>query len=338
MQIKSARVVSYRSIRVDETIECKKAHERFKKLTLYEKLRDSGCTEYVALEAIETTRSTLFLWKKRYREDGLRGLVVKSRRPHNTRGPTWDKALRHKVYTLRKQYPFFGKEKIHRLLVRDHGYKQLSVSMVGRILSKLVSLNRILPVSMVTGKNKPKKKRVFNKHAKRWKYGMKSKKPGDLVQVDHMSVTSNSKTIKHFKACCPNSKIMISQVYGNATSKTARSFLEKMIAEMPFEISSIQVDGGSEFMKDFEQACEELKIPLFVLPPRSPKYNGVVERTNGVTRDEFYSQYRNVFDLSEIRVHLQKYQEQYNNFRPHQSLDYLTPAEYIKSYIQKEAV
>lgn len=29
-------------------------------------------------------------------------------------------------------------------------------------------------------------------------------------------------------------------------------------------------------------------ISLFVLPPKSPQYNGTVERCNGTTRDEFY--------------------------------------------------
>ncbi len=42
----------------------------------------------------------------------------------------------------------------------------------------------------------------------------------------------------------------------------------------------IQVDGGSEFMGDFEDECAERKPPLKVLPPHSPELNGVVERTN----------------------------------------------------------
>ncbi|MEE9273671.1 MAG: hypothetical protein V3U57_10475, partial [Robiginitomaculum sp.] len=48
----------------------------------------------------------------------------------------------------------------------------------------------------------------------------------------------------------------------------------------PFTIKSIQVDGGSEFMAEFEQACEDVNIPLIVLPPSRPTYNGGVERGN----------------------------------------------------------
>jgi len=51
----------------------------------------------------------------------------------------------------------------------------------------------------------------------------------------------------------------------------------ELIEDAPFKILSIQVDGGSEFMAEFEAACKELYIPLHVLPPSRPTYNGGVE-------------------------------------------------------------
>lgn len=68
--------------------------------------------------------------------------------------------------------------------------------------------------------------------------------------------------------------------------QTASNFLKKMIDDFPFKFSSIQVDGGSDFIKDFEKLCQIKNIYLFVLPP---KYNRVVERRDCTTRDEFYS-------------------------------------------------
>jgi IS30 family transposase len=73
-----------------------------------------------------------------------------------------------------------------------------------------------------------------------------------------------------------------------ASSACAAKFLDKIISTFPFPVVSIQVDGGSEFMKDFETACQEKNIPLFVLPPRSPKLNGGVEHCNKTSRHEFY--------------------------------------------------
>ena len=57
--------------------------------------------------------------------------------------------------------------------------------------------------------------------------------------------------------------------------------VDALAARMPFGLRAVQVDGGSEFMAEFEQACLDRGIALFVLPPRSPKLNGHVERANG---------------------------------------------------------
>ena len=64
---------------------------------------------------------------------------------------------------------------------------------------------------------------------------MNSKQPGEMIQLDHMTVYSNSAYIKHFKAICPITKIMVSNVYSNAKSTTAAKFLEKMIDNFPFK-------------------------------------------------------------------------------------------------------
>jgi putative transposase len=39
---------------------------------------------------------------------------------------------------------------------------------------------------------------------------------------------------------------------------------------MPFPVKVIQVDGGSEFMAEFETAYQAKGVALCVLPPRSP--------------------------------------------------------------------
>ena len=43
-------------------------------------------------------------------------------------------------------------------------------------------------------------------------------------------------------------------------------------------------------MKEFEEACQEVNIPLYVLPPKRPQYNGGIERGNRPFREEFYNQ------------------------------------------------
>jgi len=75
---------------------------------------------------------------------------------------------------------------------------------------------------------------------------------------------------------------------GKAAS-TMRESLQRMETRLPFAIKGIQIDGGSEFKAEFEAYCCERGIHLFVLPPRSPKLNGMVERLQRTYRDEFYA-------------------------------------------------
>ena len=103
-----------------------------------------------------------------------------------------------------------------------------------------------------------------------------------------------------------------------------------MKKEFPFKIRSIQVDEGAEFMGEFEASCCQSKIELFVLPPRSPKYNGTVERHNSTAKYEFYALYDGPIDLSHLRYALSVFTNNYNNFRPHQALQYQTPWQYYQ--------
>ncbi len=82
-------------------------------------------------------------------------------------------------------------------------------------------------------------------------------------------------------------------------------------------------------MKDFEEACKKFGIALYVLPPKSPEYNGNIERANAAAKYEFYSFYTGDCTLFSLRKSLQRYVKKYNTYRPHQALQYLTPQQYF---------
>ena len=86
------------------------------------------------------------------------------------------------------------------------------------------------------------------------------------MQIDHMTATKNGVTSKHFQVWERCSKHIHAQVYSNATARSAKRFLQELVEIAPYKILSIQVDGGSEFMADFETVCEQMSIPLIVLP------------------------------------------------------------------------
>ena len=315
---------------IDANSYSKEAYDREYRLKLFIKLRKSGCSEEIALEAIGWSRSKYHRLKKRYRLMGLLGLEHESRKPNNTRKPTWSKRVEKLVLKIRRKEPVWGKAKIKRILERDYQVS-ISESSVGRILSKLIKQKKIMPAWFHAGHNK-RKPRNFKGHAKRLQYGMKAKKPGQYMQFDHMSEEISPGTwVKHFRAVCPITKYTYERPYTRATALNAQDFLQRAILYFPFKIESIQVDGGSEFRAEFEDFCQQSAIDLFVLPPRKPELNGCVERGNGTSRIEFYLRYHGPATLSRLRENVEKWVKKYNTYRPHQALQQLTPLEYYEN-------
>lgn len=91
--------------------------------------------------------------------------------------------------------------------------------------------------------------------------------PGELVRTDHMTVRADGVEFKEFRAACPFTRRMFARVHSRATAFNARRFFRELVAFM--RVHSAQVDGGSEFMAEFEDECAK-RVELAVLPPNRP--------------------------------------------------------------------
>lgn len=156
--------------------------------------------------------------------------------------------------------------------------------------------------------------------------------PGALIQLDmvHLRPLSGIER-RQFTAVDVVSRWAVIGVRSRATAGCAAAFLDELVARMPFPEQAIQVDGGSEFMADFETDCQAKGIALYVLPPRSPKLNGRVERLNGSCRRELWECYDGNLDLPTLQAALRAWETAYNTERPHQALGYLTPSAYLET-------
>lgn len=82
-------------------------------------------------------------------------------------------------------------------------------------------------------------------------------------------------------------------------------------------------------MAAFEAECQAQAIPLWVLPPHSPKLNGHVERLNRTFREEWWEGYDGETDLPRMQAAGREGEMVYNTIRPHQSLGMRTPVEFL---------
>ena len=303
----------------------KKLHTPYhEKVDRWQLLRKEGVSESICQNILGISRCTYYRYRARIKENQP---ILYSKCPKRLRKRQWTENDFQQVLMIRRQNPTYGKEKIHRILVRDFQFKW-SQSTVGRIL-KVIKERHLVTLSLSAPRKK--KKRNFKKHAKPWIYGLAPKKPGQMVQIDHMTVSKNQIYAKHFNAWDPLSKFIHGKLYHRATSRSAKQFLLELIDKTPFKIESIQVDGGSEFMDEFEMASQELGITLYVLPPKRPQYNGGVERSNRIFREEFYSQPSLANSIVDLNHELKKALNKYNHYRPHHHLNLYTPMEYLKN-------
>ena len=278
---------------------------------------------------------TFYRWKKRYKPHNLRSLESHSSRPKRVRQPTYSVDLVLAVQKLREEYPRWGKDKIEVLLERQG--IQISVSMVGRILLYL-KMRGVLREPIINSISSRKRSRI-RPYAIRKPKEYQAKQPGDIVEVDTLDVRPlPGILLKHFTAYDVVSRWNVLGVSGQATAATAAHFLDDLEMRIPYQVKAIQVDGGSEFEAVFEQECQSRGIKLFVLPPRSPKLNGGVERANRIHTEEFYEITDSTFELADLRTKLLQWEHICNTYRPNQALGYLTPLEHLRKRESRKEV
>lgn len=297
------------------------ATRRLKMLRHYQERRNVSLT----CRHFDVSRPAFYRWQQRYRERGLRGLEDRSHRPTRVMPPTWSTEQAVAVRTLREEYPYMGKRKLTVLLARDGS--TLSVSMVGRILSRLRVSDQLHEPPRL---RRRRGRSAARPHATRKPKDYLIEHPGDLVQIDTLDVAiAPGSRFLHLSLVDKVGRWAAAEVRRGKAAVTMAESLQQMEARLPFSIKAIQIDGGSEFKAEFEAYCQEHGIRLFVLPPRSPKLNGMVERLQRTFRDEFYACVDVEPKLEPLTQALRTYEDTYNTVRPHQALDYLTPKEYL---------
>lgn len=97
---------------------------------------ESGVAISSACRNFGISRKTGYKWLSRYRHKGLRGLADQSRRPRHS-PKRLNKRLEQCIVKMKRQYPYWGPRKIHRLARQKHEeIKFVSVSTVGRVLAR----------------------------------------------------------------------------------------------------------------------------------------------------------------------------------------------------------
>ena len=299
------------------------------------------------------SRATLYRWKKDLADSGKRdrmgrcklsAIDPKSTRPNHCRLPRDYDELYKPIRQLLSEHDGLGKNKIHRMLKNMVKKGKLilkklkeipSASTIGRIIKSMRELGRLpnrqkLSVNGLTGKLHVVVKR---KKKKLRRDGYKPKEPGDLVQMDGVITHCYGKRVYILNAIDYVSERAISIILPTNKSCYTAEVLKTIDELFGFKIKNIQTDNGSEFMDQFADMMDKLNKTHFYNYVKKPMWNGKVERFNRTMQEEWLADPDIQVLIRENRngaqEELQRYVDWYNDERPHQSINYMTPNEYV---------
>lgn len=275
------------------------------------------------------SRKTLHKWKQRYSQHFLPSLESRSRKPKRFRSSKVPRETIFLVKTLRTKYPYYSKCKLAVIMKRDHG-TSISASTVGRIIKKYQLFFK--PKYPAKKKRYAAKQAIERQHLPR-DYAIQE--PGDLIESDtkHLPFLGRKRYAFVAVDCAgKGAAILLSTTPSSAKNAT---LIDRAKQKFPFTPKAWENDHGPENLKDFHAKLEAENIPHYFAYPYCPDDKPYVERLIGTLEREFVQQGNLVSDIEEQQRRIDAWLDEYHNFRPHQSLGYLTPNEYYQKVIGK---
>lgn len=277
----------------------------------------------------DISRKTFHKWKKRYSKHFLSSLESQSRKPKRFRSSKIPQETISLIKTLRTKYPYYSKYKLAVIMKRDHA-TNVSASTVGRIIKKYQLFFK--------PKYAPKKKRYAAKQAIERQHLPRDyaiKEPGDLVESDtkHLPFLGRKRYAFVAVDCAGKGAVIVLSTTPSSAKNAA--LIDRAKQKFPFVPKAWENDHGPENLKGFHAKLEAEQIDHYFAYPYCPDDKPYVERLIGTLEREFVQQGNLVSDLDEQQRRIDAWLREYHDFRPHQSLGYLTPNEYYQKVIGK---
>jgi len=306
--------------------------------TTHERLRVEWMVFYytVAKENVTLTaqhfgisRKTFHKWLKRFKGSkyDVHSLGDQSKAPEHKRN--WEVTLtqEERVRHLRKRYPCYGKKKLKVLYEKEYS-EEISTWKIERVIRR----HKLYPDQKKAQKAARKRVRACQKPKKRITQLVKE---GLLFQLDTIVIYWDNLKRYILTAVDHGTKLGYARMYKNKSSRVATDFLYRLRYLVKEPIENLQTDNGSEFALEFERATTKLNIQRYFSRVRTPKDNPEIERFNQTLEYEWLYNSNLSLDPEELNPRLTEWLIEYNFNRPHQSLGYLAPVEYIEKELAK---
>jgi len=278
------------------------------------------------------SRKTFYKWLKRFRASkyDVHSLANQSKAPRHKR--KWEVTLiqEERIRRLRKRYPYYGKKKLKVIYEKEYS-EEISTWKIERVVRRY----KLYPDQNKAEKTARKRARARQKPKKRITQLVKKERSCFLFQLDTIVIYWNSLKRYILTAVDHASKLGYARMYKNKSSRVATDFLYRLRYLINQPIENLQTDNGSEFALEFERATAKLGIQRYFSRVKTPKDNSEIERFYQTLEYEWLYNFNLSLDPEELNPRLTEWLVEYNFNRPHQSLGYLAPVEYIERELAK---
>lgn len=271
-------------------------------------------------EMYQISRKTGYKWIGRFEEEGIDGLIDRSKAPHNQIGKTDDELI-DQIIDLRKKFPKWGPKKIVAYLTENKSFEEWpSTTTIGKILHKEGLIQPRKQRRRFPAKSNP----LSHCHQANdvWCIDFKGwHKTKDNIKCDPLTITD---AFSRFLLCC------------NKLAFNTADYTWKVLEEVFQKYGLpryLRHDNGPPFATCGSGRLSRLSINIIkagVIPewiePGKPYQNGRHERMHLTLKQEGIKP----LTLKEQQMHFREFQAYFNFERPHEALAQKTPGSVYK--------
>lgn len=274
------------------------------------------------------TRRTGYKWIKRYLENGLTGLLDKSRRPAYFPRKT-SQGIEEYVINLRKNEVEWGSKKLHKIICNHKEKKLYPFSIV----PSRSTINKILKRNGLIDPNRSKQSGGFE----RFEYDY----PNELWQMDFKGyfrllnrelchpltiVDDHSRFNICLEACENQLEITVRKTLINVFRKYGLPYKILTDNGSPWGPSGKESEERPHVYTELEKWLIQLNVKLIHGRPYHPQTQGKDERFHRTLKQELID-HEQFHDIIHCQKRFNLWRDKYNFIRPHEAINLKTPSD-----------